>query len=309
MGKLGAWTVRFSDRLSEIGSRIETTLDDLLSEKLLSQEIGRPPQLLNAMRYSSLGGGKRLRPFLFVESAALCGADGQCPGVFRAAAALEMIHCYSLVHDDLPAMDDDDLRRGKPTTHKAFDEATAILAGDGLLTYAFDVMADPATHDDPRIRADLTLGLARASGHGGMAGGQILDLTAEGKALSAEDITTLQAMKTGALIRFGCEGGAVYAGASAEEQTRLKTFGEIIGRAFQLADDLLDVTASEADMGKKTGKDAEQGKATLVGLYGMDESRRRLENLVGDARRVLEPHGERASILIEAAEFIAERTY
>lgn len=300
--------MRFSDRLAEVGSRIEDTLDNLLSSDVLAQEIIRPQRLLEAMRYSTLGGGKRLRPFLFVESARLCGGEAG-DGAYRAAAALEMIHCYSLVHDDLPAMDDDDLRRGKPTTHKAFDEATAILAGDGLLTYAFDVIADPATHADPLIRADLTLGLARASGHGGMAGGQILDLSAEGRTLSAEEITQLQAMKTGALIRFGCEGGAVHAGAPADERARLKNFGEIIGRAFQLADDLLDVTASEAEMGKKTGKDAEQGKATLVGLYGLDESRARLDALVADARDILAPYGDRAGTLIAAAEFIAERTH
>ena len=286
---------------------MESTLDALLGPDALDQEISRPSRLLEAMRYSALGGGKRLRPFLLVESAALFGAADQA-GVYRAAAALEMIHCYSLVHDDLPAMDDDDLRRGKPTTHKAFDEATAILAGDGLLTHAFDVMADPATHADPMIRADLTLGLARASGLGGMAGGQMLDLAAEGKTLSGDAIMTLQAMKTGALIRFGCEGGAVFAGAPTEERARLRTFGEIIGRAFQLADDLLDVTASAAEMGKKTGKDAEQGKATLVGLYGLDESRRRLDGLVDEARGILAPHGARGSVLIEAAEFIAART-
>lgn len=300
--------MRFSDRLAEVGSRIEETLDGLLSSQVLAQEIIRPQRLLDAMRYSTLGGGKRLRPFLFVETARLCGGEPD-HGAYRAAAALEMIHCYSLVHDDLPAMDDDDLRRGKPTTHKAFDEATAILAGDGLLTYAFDVIADPATHADPAIRADLTLALARAAGHGGMAGGQSLDLSAEGRSLSAEEITLLQAMKTGALIRFGCEGGAVHAGAPAEERARLKNFGEIIGRAFQLADDLLDVTASEADMGKKTGKDAEQGKATLVGLYGLEESRVRLDALVADAREILAPYGDRAETLIAAAEFIAERTH
>lgn len=299
----------FSAKLAAIGSEIETTLEDLLSGKTLAQEITRPERLMESMRYSCLGGGKRLRPFLFVETTALCMGQDAPTGAYRAASALEMIHCYSLVHDDLPAMDDDDLRRGKPTTHKAFDEATAILAGDALVTYALDVMADPATHADPLIRANLTLGLTRAAGPGGMVGGQMLDLSAEGKTLSADEITTLQAMKTGALIRFGCEGGAIYAGASKEDQDRLRTFGEITGRAFQLADDLLDVTASEEEMGKKTGKDAEQGKATLVGLYGLEESRRRLAGLVDDARKVLEPFGDRSKVLLEAAEFIAERTH
>ncbi|MEM8811897.1 MAG: polyprenyl synthetase family protein [Pseudomonadota bacterium] len=304
----------FSDRLNQTGSRIETTLDRLLAATPLAQEIDRPNRLLEAMRYSALGGGKRLRPFLIVESARLCAPDkvadeAWVEGAFRTAAALEMIHCYSLVHDDLPAMDDDDLRRGKPTTHKAFDEATAILAGDALLTYAFDVVADPATHTDPSIRAELTLGLARAAGLGGMAGGQMLDLEAEGDDLSADSITRLQAMKTGALIRFGCEGGAVFAGAPDDEKLRLKSFGEIIGRAFQLADDLLDVTASSADMGKKTGKDADMGKATLVGLYGVDESRSRLDELVAKAHDMLSVYGDRASVLRDAANFIAQRTH
>ncbi|MEM1048772.1 MAG: polyprenyl synthetase family protein [Pseudomonadota bacterium] len=299
----------FAERLAETGAAIETTLDSLLGEVLLDQEISRPERLRAAMRYSSLGGGKRLRPFLFVESATLCSGAEAGPGALRAAAALEMIHCYSLVHDDLPAMDDDDLRRGKPTTHKAYDDATAILAGDGLLTYAFDVMSDPMTHTDPRTRADLTLGLARAAGLGGMAGGQMLDLQAEGRTLSADEIVRLQAMKTGALIRFGCEGGAIHAGADTEERALLKRFGEVIGRAFQLADDLLDVTASADVMGKKTGKDAEQGKATLVGLYGLEESRKRLDALVEEAHAMLEPYGRRAAILQETAVFIAQRTH
>ena len=298
-----------ADQLSETASRIEATLDQLLGPQALEQEVERPPRLLEAMRYATLGGGKRLRPFLFVEAAALFGTARTDVGLCRAASALEMIHCYSLVHDDLPAMDDDDLRRGKPTTHKAFDEATAILAGDALLTYAFDIMADPAIHADPVARADLVLGLSRAAGLGGMAGGQMLDLEAESRTLNAEQISTLQAMKTGALIRFGCEGGAVFAGASSDDRTTMREFGEIIGRAFQLADDLLDVTASEAEMGKKTGKDAEQGKATLVGLYGLDESRRRLDDLVGQARSKMDRFEERGTILVETAEFIASRTH
>ena len=227
----------------------------------------------------------------------------------RAAAALECVHCYSLIHDDLPAMDDDDLRRGKPTVHKAFDEATAILAGDALLTLAFDILADPATHDDATIRAALVLSLARAAGIGGMAGGQMLDLAAEGRRLSEAEITAMQAMKTGALIRHACEAGAILGRAGDAERKAVLAFGGKIGKAFQLADDLLDLTASAEKLGKETAKDMDRGKATLVGLHGIDNSRALADKLLAEALDELAPFGERARFLGAAAQFIVGRDH
>ena len=266
-----------------------------------------PPRLAEAMRYAALGGGKRLRPFLVLESARLCGISDE--GAVNAAVALECIHCYSLVHDDLPAMDDDDLRRGRPTVHRAFDEATAILAGDTLLTLAFEIMADPETHPDSAVRAELTLALARAAGGAGMAGGQMLDLEAPGRTLGEADILLLQAMKTGALIRFGCEAGAMLGGASEAKRQALHAYGAALGQAFQLADDLLDVEGDAAVLGKATAKDAEAGKATLIGLIGIEEARTRLRELEEKARSALGPFGHDAEILAEAAAFVANRSH
>jgi farnesyl diphosphate synthase len=223
------------------------------------------------------------------------------------AAALECVHCYSLIHDDLPAMDDDDVRRGQPTVHKAFDEATAILAGDSLLTFAFDLVTDPANGLSGEIRADLASRLARAAGFGGMAGGQALDLAAPVSKPGEDGIVTLQGMKTGALIRFACEAGAVIGGAEKADIARMRSFGEIIGRAFQLADDLLDVTQTADAMGKATGKDAEAGKATLVSLRGADWAREELSRLVGEAEKLLAPFGAVGETLAAAAHFVAER--
>lgn len=284
---------------------IEAELKALLTATPKGVEINRPQKLLNAMRHGVLNGGKRLRPFLVMEVARLFGHDNQ--GIVRAACALECIHCYSLIHDDLPAMDDDDLRRGQPTVHVAYDEATAILAGDGLLTLAFDILADEATHDNPAIRAALVLGLAQNAGIGGMVGGQILDIESEGKKRSESKIRQMQAMKTGALLRYACEAGAILANCSEEERARMVRFGTIIGLAFQLADDLLDVTASTAQLGKTAGKDIETAKATLVDLYGIDETRARLADLIKQAEEELAPFGDKADILIKAARFIAER--
>jgi farnesyl diphosphate synthase len=223
------------------------------------------------------------------------------------AAALECIHCYSLIHDDLPAMDDDDLRRGQPTVHRAFDEATAILAGDSLLTLAFEIIADEATPVSADRRAALVLALARAAGLGGMAGGQALDLAAEREAPDETGIITLQAMKTGALIRFACEAGAILAGAPAADRERLAEFGSAIGLAFQLADDLLDVTSDAKTMGKATSKDEAAGKATLVGLHGIAWAQRQLGGLVGQAHELLKPYGGDAATLKSAASFVAQR--
>jgi farnesyl diphosphate synthase len=294
----------FQAALAASAAAVERLLDALLSQRPEPGEIVRPANLLAAMRHGVLNGGKRLRPFLLIESAALFGAAD--PAALRAAAALECVHCYSLIHDDLPAMDDDDLRRGQPTVHRAFDEATAILAGDSLLTLAFDILA--STELPPAVATELVLGLARAAGIGGMAGGQALDLAAEREAPDEEDIVSLQAMKTGALIRFACEAGAILGGASPDERARLAEFGSAIGLAFQLADDLLDLTASSDAVGKATGKDAAAGKATLAALHGVEWARRQLDGLVGQAELLLEPWGDAAAMLREAARFVAART-
>ncbi|MBP0437845.1 polyprenyl synthetase family protein [Tianweitania sediminis] len=284
---------------------VEAELRRVLSTAPLLGELARPAHLMAAARHGVLNGGKRLRPFLVIESAALFDVDAATSR--RVAAALECVHCYSLIHDDLPAMDDDDLRRGQPTVHKAFDEATAILAGDGLLTLAFDLLADEALGVSPKQQLALVSALARAAGFGGMVGGQALDLAAEKDAPDESGIIALQAMKTGALIRFGCEAGAILGGGSTEDRERLHAFGAAIGLAFQLADDILDITADGATMGKKTGKDAAAGKATLAGLHGIDWARQQLAGLVNQAESLLEPYGERGAVLKAAARFVAER--
>lgn len=297
--------VSFEHRLLENAAKVEAVLNSLLGDGCLDGETTRPARLLNAMRHGVLNGGKRLRPFLVLETAALLGGDEQA--ALRVGAALECVHCYSLVHDDLPAMDDDDLRRGQPTVHIAFDYATAILAGDSLLTYAFDIIAAPETDLPADRKIELVLALARAAGIGGMAGGQALDLAAEKETPDERGITTLQAMKTGAIIRFACEAGAVIAGAADEDRQRLRRFGEKIGLAFQLADDLLDLTADTATMGKATGKDAARGKGTLVALHGQAWAETTLARLVADAAELLSPFGEKACMLIDTARFVANR--
>jgi farnesyl diphosphate synthase len=302
----------FQDRLGTIARATETLLDGLLASPPVAGERARPARLLEAMRYASLGGGKRLRPFLVVESAALFEVPPQ--NALMAGAALECVHCYSLAHDDLPAMDNDDLRRGRPTTHKAFDEATAILAGDGLLTFAFDMLARPETHRDAAVRLELILEIARAAGLGGMVGGQMLDLAAEGRfeaspaRLGEQDVRTLQAMKTGALLRFGCLAGAILGGADQSRRTALDRYGSVLGEAFQVADDLLDLEGDPATVGKATGKDAAAHKATLVGVLGPAAAKRRLDSLVAEAQAALEPFGSDADILKAAARFVATRT-
>ncbi|ARP63168.1 polyprenyl synthetase family protein [Mesorhizobium sp. M7A.F.Ca.CA.001.09.2.1] len=295
----------FEMALIRRAAAVEVLLRRLLDDRALSGEIARPDRLMAAMRHGVLNGGKRLRPFLVMESAALFSADGEA--ALRVAAALECVHCYSLIHDDLPAMDDDDLRRGQPTVHKAFDEATAILAGDALLTLAFDIIAGESTALPAERRAALVLALARAAGAGGMVGGQKLDLEAEQTPPDEAGIIRLQAMKTGALIRFACEAGALIAGAPADDRERLAEFGSAIGLAFQLADDLLDLTADASQMGKATGKDAAAGKATLVALHGANWARGQLHGLVQQAHALLEPYGDDAQLLKEAATFVAAR--
>lgn len=302
---MDAAALPFEALLAARAEAVEGCLRSLLGPRPRDGEIARPETLFAAMRHGVLNGGKRFRPFLLMESAALFGAGGEA--VLRAAAALECVHCYSLIHDDLPAMDDDDLRRGKPTVHRAFDEATAILAGDSLLTLAFDVIASPETELPERTRVELVAALARAAGPGGMAGGQALDLAAEKTRPDEEGIVRLQAMKTGALIRFACEGGAIIGNAAAEDRERLAAFGSAIGLAFQLADDLLDLTATTEAMGKATRKDAAAGKATLAAIHGEDWARRQLGALVAQAEELLEPFGAAAEVLRRAARFVAER--
>ncbi len=296
----------FRDLLADAAERLERELEIVLDDKALEGEIERPRRLVDAMCHGVLGGGKRLRPFLLVESAKLCGFDREA--VWRVAAAVECLHCYSLVHDDLPAMDDDDLRRGQPTVHKAYDEATAILAGDSLLTLAFDIIASPETELPDVRKVALVSMLARAAGVGGMAGGQMLDLQAAETPPDEAGTIRLQAMKTGALIRFSCEAGAAAAGASSADLERLGEFGSAIGLAFQLADDLLDKTSDVSHMGKATQKDAASRKATLVAMHGEEWARGQLKGLVGQAIDLLEPFGERAGTLAAAAIFTAART-
>ena len=303
----------FNTRLNAVAAETEALLDRLLAPEPAPGEIARPERLLAAMRHAVLGGGKRLRPFLLVETAALFGASRD--GALLASCALEFLHCYSLVHDDLPAMDDDDLRRGRPTVHMAFDEATAILAGDGLLTMAFDVLSRAEVHADAGVRIALVSELARASGIGGIAGGQMLDLAAEGRfekkraqlILGEKEIATLQAMKTGALIRFACRAGAVLGQADVTARGSIDRYGAAIGQAFQIADDLLDVEGDAASLGKAAGKDAAAGKATLLAALGADGARKRLATLVAEADAALAPFGAKADTLRAAARFIAER--
>ncbi|WP_340159129.1 polyprenyl synthetase family protein [uncultured Hoeflea sp.] len=295
----------FAARLEATGRDVAALLETLLSGTVVEGEIARPDGLMAAMRHGVLNGGKRLRPFLVIETARLLGAPET--SARRVAAALECIHCYSLIHDDLPAMDDDDLRRGQPTVHVAFDEATAILAGDALLTLAFDILSAPETDLPAEARLKLVNQLARASGVGGMVGGQSLDLNAERVTPDEAGIVELQAMKTGALLRYACAAGAIAAGADEQVLSRMTRFGEIIGLAFQLADDLLDVTSDAATLGKAAGKDAERGKATWVSLHGVAAARERLDQLVEEASLLLEPFGSEAEILRQAAGFIASR--
>ncbi|WP_439576074.1 polyprenyl synthetase family protein [Phreatobacter sp.] len=303
----------FEARLANAAALVEAVLDEALAEAPLSGEIVRPDRLLTAMRHGVLAGGKRLRPFLVMESARLFGVPEERS--VAAAAALELVHCYSLVHDDLPAMDDDDLRRGRPTVHKAYDEATAILVGDALQTLAFALVAAPGCHPDPAVRCELVLELARASGIGGMAGGQMLDLAAEGRfadgaplPLADPDIRRLQAMKTGALIRFACLAGALIGGADGQGRAALTGFGETVGLAFQIADDLIDLEGDAESAGKATGKDAARGKATLVSIKGADWARDELTRLLATASGQLAPFGEKAAVLLETARFVAFRS-
>ena len=278
---------------------------DAAIERLLTVPLGLEARVYDAMRYSALAPGKRLRPFLVVAGCSLFGVARRC--ALQVAAAIEMVHAYSLVHDDLPAMDDSDLRRGRPTCHRQFDEATAVLAGDGLLTSAFEVLAHPDTHGDPAVRCELVGALATAAGPAGMVGGQMIDLIAERQKLDIGAITRLQRMKTGALIAFACESGAILAKAPGEPRMALRGYAHDLGLAFQIADDLLDVEGSAAETGKPVGADAEAGKATLVSILGVERARAQAELLVRQAVAHLELFGQRAELLREAARFVITR--
>ncbi len=297
----------FAKRLDATATDTETLLVRLLSDAALPGEITRPHRLIEAMRYSSLNGGKRLRPFLAVESAAVFGVPRD--GALMAGAALECIHCYSLIHDDLPSMDNSDLRRGRATAHKKFDNATAILAGDALLTMAFDIITRDEVHKDAGVRLTLTRELARASGIGGMAGGQMMDLAGEGRFGDPEipDVAKLQQMKTGALLKYGCIAGAILGQAPKAQYDALNTYGHAFGEAFQIADDLLDVEGDAAALGKPAGQDAALGKTTFVTQLGIDGAKKRLQDLLKQADAALAPFGAKGDVLRAAARFVAER--
>ncbi len=284
--------------------RVSEQVDDFFTRLLQSPGDSRD-QLYAAMRHAAIGGGKRLRPLLTIAASRLFGIEDE--QALRVAAAIEAIHVYSLIHDDLPAMDDDDLRRGKPTVHKAFNEATAILAGDSLHALAFEILAHEATHRDPQVRSDLVLELSRASGPAGMAGGQMMDLAAERQALDLPAITRLQQLKTGALIEYAVEAPCILFRLAKEARTPYRGYARNIGLAFQITDDLIDHSGNEAAAGKRIGKDAEKGKATFVSLLGADRAAQQARVLVEQGIDHLSEHGEEADMLRAIARFAIER--
>ena len=286
--------------LKQVAAEVEEALDDLLPVP-----EGGEARLCKAMRYSALGGGKRMRAFLVMETASLFRVDRRCAA--RVAAAVEMLHAYSLIHDDLPAMDDDDVRRGKPSNHKAFDEATAILAGDALQARAFEVLAEPDTHSNAEARIELVQALGHAVGARGMCGGQMIDMQGNGQTWAAEEIARMLALKTGRLIQFCAEAGAMLGRAPVQQRHLLAAYGRDLGAAFQIADDVLDVTATAAEIGKTAGKDITQGKATLVAVWGIDRARTQAEALATQAATHLETFGEEARLLRDLATFVVTR--
>jgi len=293
-------SVTIQAALAERAGMVETLLG-----QLIPPVAGGEARLVEAMRYATLGGGKRLRGFLVTEAAGLFAAPQE--GALRAAASVEMLHAYSLVHDDLPAMDDDDLRRGQPSTHIRFDEATAILAGDALQTLAFEVIADARTHADAAIRIALVSALAAASGAAGMVGGQMIDMEGEGRQLELAEVERLHALKTGRLIRYSAEAGAILGGARPEARAQLAAYGRDLGAAFQVADDVLDATASAAELGKTAGKDREAGKSTFVALLGIDGARDAARSLAASAVGHLAAFGAEADRLRALARYVVER--
>ena len=287
-------------------SLVCSELDELFDGLLASRNDGRD-QLFEAMRHAAVGGGKRLRPLLTIAAARLFRIDRS--RAIRAGAAIEAIHVYSLIHDDLPCMDDDDVRRGKPTVHKAFGEAAAVLAGDSLHALAFEILADPATHEDPFVRSELVLELARASGPNGMAGGQMMDLAAEGQSLDLPAITRLQQLKTGALIEYAIEAPCIMARLPGEARTPYRGYARNIGLAFQIADDLIDHAGDPNAAGKRTRKDAEAGKATFVSVLGPGRAEQQAQFLVNQAIEHLADHGSEADLLRALARFAIERNH
>ena len=292
---------RLRESMAEAAQAVEEVIGDLLPE----EAGGAETRVFEAMRYAILNGGKRFRPFLVLSASRLFNVAQRC--AFRAAAAVEMVHSYSLVHDDLPSMDDDGLRRGKPSCHVKFDEATAILAGDALLTLAFEVLAGDATHSDPAVRCELVLGLGGACGGQGMVGGQMIDLISEHQALDIGTISRMERLKTGELIAFSCEAGAILGKAPRPARHALRAYAHDLGLAFQIIDDLLDEEGSEADIGKSVGKDAAAGKATFVSILGPDQARVQAEMLADQAVQHLDLFEENADLLRQVAGFVVER--
>lgn len=295
-----ALPANLDDALTQISADIDREFDVMLAVP----NDARAP-LYEAMRHAAIGGGKRLRPLLLVATAGLFHVDYDV--ALRVATAVEAIHVYSLIHDDLPCMDDDDVRRGKPTVHKAFDEATAVLAGDSLHAMAFEILGDPASHSDPFIRCELIACLATASGPDGMAGGQMMDLEAEGRRFDLPTITRLQALKTGALIAASVEMGAILGHIPTEGRHHLKGYAHDIGLAFQIADDILDVEGDEALAGKALHKDAEAGKGTFVSIMGLERAKQQAEMLVDQAIGHLASYGSEADLLRAIARYISQR--
>jgi farnesyl diphosphate synthase len=295
-----AVAVTLAEAMAEAAAEVDATLD-----VLLPVPDGTEARLSEAMRYATLGGGKRMRAFLVLEGSRLFNVDRT--QALRVAAAVEMLHAYSLVHDDLPAMDDDDLRRGRPSTHRAFDEATAILAGDALQARAFEVLAEPATHSSADARCELVCCLGHAAGARGMAGGQMIDMLAEGAILNEAQVIRLQALKTGRLIQFSAEAGAILGRAGSTHRHLMAGYGRDLGAAFQIADDLLDAVGTTEEIGKRAGKDAAAGKATLVAIMGTERSRAQANMLAAQAAAHLEAFGDGARLLAQLAAFVVER--
>ncbi len=294
--------MNFEMHLKSVAGDVETALSDLLPEPRGHQAV-----IMEAMRYATLGGGKRLRPFLMIETVRMLG--GNLDNAMVAGCALECLHVYSLIHDDLPCMDDDDLRRGKPTVHKAYDEAMAVLAGDGLLTLAFELLASEAAHSDPSVRVRLVTELAKASGHSGMIGGQVVDITVVEGERDERLITELQAMKTGALIDFSVRAGGIICGVDDTALEQLSAYARDMGIAFQIQDDILDIEGDVELMGKAVGKDQDLGKATFVSILGLQGAKDRAKALGRAAKGHLAAYGDKAQILCETVDFVLERTH
>lgn len=285
-----ASAAQLKQALNDSAKAVETAL-----EKILPSPRGLNSRIFEAMRYATFAGGKRLRPFLVMQSAGIFGVAPE--NAVRVAAAIEVLHTYSLVHDDLPAMDNDDLRRGRPTTHKAFDEATAILTGDALLTIAFEILSDPATHANPAVRCALVSCLAKAAGAAGMIGGQMIDMLAAERNFGHDEIILLQRLKTGQLFEFSCEAGAILGEADEMHRQTLRSYAKDMGLVFQITDDILDVTSTAEKTGKAVGKDADQGKATLVSIYGLEGARKEAATISARAIAALSAYDERAGAL------------